>query len=247
MEFVSPEGLRLDGRRPKELRKLRIKLGSLDGTDGSAFVQLGNTKVLAAVFGPRGAPTGARSSAISCVIAVSAISVQGDRRSKERLGRQATEFSRALTNAMEQLVPADILKNACIDVHVQVLQADGGLFAACANAALLALANAGVPLRDICAACHTGLLESTALVDLSAQESMQQAPQAAILYECRTQSIAIMQTDNKMSTTALEELLELATEGCIALVTAMRQALISSTVQQLSTSAPHASAAQRRD
>lgn len=45
MEFVSPEGLRLDGRRPKELRRLACELGCLPHADGSAQLQMGNTKV----------------------------------------------------------------------------------------------------------------------------------------------------------------------------------------------------------
>lgn len=45
MEFVSPEGLRLDGRRPKELRALRCQLNPLPQADGSAIFEMGNTKV----------------------------------------------------------------------------------------------------------------------------------------------------------------------------------------------------------
>ena len=52
MEYVSLEGLRLDGRRPKETRRMRCELTALPGSDGSAVFELGNTKVLAAVHGP---------------------------------------------------------------------------------------------------------------------------------------------------------------------------------------------------
>jgi ribonuclease PH len=45
MEFVSPEGLRLDGRRPKELRQLKAELRVLQSADGSATFEMGNTKV----------------------------------------------------------------------------------------------------------------------------------------------------------------------------------------------------------
>lgn len=52
MEFISPEGLRLDGRRPGELRRMHCQLDVLSNADGSAIFEMGNTKVLAAVFGP---------------------------------------------------------------------------------------------------------------------------------------------------------------------------------------------------
>lgn len=45
MEFVSPEGLRVDGRRPHEVRQLRSQLAVLDNADGSAIFEMGNTKV----------------------------------------------------------------------------------------------------------------------------------------------------------------------------------------------------------
>ncbi|KAJ0637506.1 putative ribosomal protein S5 domain 2-type [Helianthus annuus] len=53
MEYVSPEGLRLDGRRPMEMRQLRAELGAVSRADGSAVFEMGNTKVIAAVYGPR--------------------------------------------------------------------------------------------------------------------------------------------------------------------------------------------------
>jgi hypothetical protein len=53
MEYVSLEGLRLDGRRPKEVRQTRCGLSVLPNADGSAMFEMGNTKVLAAVYGPR--------------------------------------------------------------------------------------------------------------------------------------------------------------------------------------------------
>lgn len=52
MELLSPEGLRLDGRRPRELRRLDVEIGTLGKADGSATFTMGNTIVTAAVFGP---------------------------------------------------------------------------------------------------------------------------------------------------------------------------------------------------
>lgn len=45
-------GLRIDGRRPLELRQIRVKLGVFRQADGSAYLEHGNTKILAAVYGP---------------------------------------------------------------------------------------------------------------------------------------------------------------------------------------------------
>lgn len=45
-------GLRVDGRRPHELRKVQCQVGIFKQADGSSFLEQGNTKVLASVYGP---------------------------------------------------------------------------------------------------------------------------------------------------------------------------------------------------
>lgn len=45
-------GLRIDGRRPNELRKLNCEIGVFSQADGSAVLSQGNTKVIATVYGP---------------------------------------------------------------------------------------------------------------------------------------------------------------------------------------------------
>ncbi len=52
MELLSDQGFRIDGRRSHELRRVQCKLGVFSQADGSAYVEQGNTKVLAAVYGP---------------------------------------------------------------------------------------------------------------------------------------------------------------------------------------------------
>lgn len=45
-------GLRIDGRRPNELRKIQCEIGVFAQADGSAVLSQGNTKVIATVYGP---------------------------------------------------------------------------------------------------------------------------------------------------------------------------------------------------
>lgn len=53
LEFLSAAGLRVDGRRPREVRRVRARLGLFAGVDGSAYYEQGNCKVVAVVHGPR--------------------------------------------------------------------------------------------------------------------------------------------------------------------------------------------------
>lgn len=52
MDLVSDEGFRIDGRRPNELRRIQCKMGVYSQADGSAYIEQGNTKVLATIYGP---------------------------------------------------------------------------------------------------------------------------------------------------------------------------------------------------
>ena len=45
-------GLRIDGRKPNELRRIQCEVGVFDKADGSAVFSQGNTKVVATVYGP---------------------------------------------------------------------------------------------------------------------------------------------------------------------------------------------------
>ena len=53
LKLINENGLRIDGRRPDQMRPLKIEAGVLKRADGSAYVEWGYNKVLAAVYGPR--------------------------------------------------------------------------------------------------------------------------------------------------------------------------------------------------
>ncbi len=53
IEHVSPEGLRLDGRHPIEMRQLRTDFETVSKADGSVVFEMDNTKVIAAIYDPK--------------------------------------------------------------------------------------------------------------------------------------------------------------------------------------------------
>jgi len=232
-------GLRKDGRRPRELRRIRCQVGVLDTADGSAIFEMGNTQVrpgsrrvllgpktntpllpppppvdrrrpsiaaaangsphtsfpqnqnqnqnqyqnqnqnqnqhpkqvIASVFGPYepsdagGGPSPLATSSespVRCDYAVAAFALPSGRRAGAGAAargpdRRSQELARLVRAAVEQAVVTEALGppgGRCrVDVSVQVLQSDGGAAACAVNAALLALAHAGVPLRGLVAAC----------------------------------------------------------------------------------------------
>ena len=55
--------LRLDGRRWNELRRIHAQISTQAASDGSSYLEMGNTKVICTVSGPRESPKG-RSAAL---------------------------------------------------------------------------------------------------------------------------------------------------------------------------------------
>ncbi|KAH9728711.1 exosome complex component rrp41 [Citrus sinensis] len=170
MEFVSPEGLRLDGRRPTEMRQLRAEIGNVAKADGSAVFEMGNTKVIAAVYGPR---------EVRCEYSMASFST-GDRMRKPKGDRRSTEISLVIRQTMEACILTHLMPRSQIDIFVQVLQADGGTRSACINAATLALQDAGIPMRDIVTSCSAGYLNSTPLLDLNYVEDSAGGPDVTV-------------------------------------------------------------------
>lgn len=232
MEFVSPEGLRIDGRRPRELRRISCQLDVLTNADGSAIFEMGNTKVLAAVFGPhevhkRGELQEDRA-IVKCEYAMATFST-GERRRRGKGDRRSTELSRVIRNTLEQAVMVELMPRSQIDVYVQVLQADGGTRCAAINAAVLALAVAGIPLRDLVSAVAAGHLDATPLLDLNALEDAGGGPDLAVALGPKTDTLLLVQMDNRLPVDTFQAVLELAREGCRSISGVMRQALLEHT------------------
>ncbi|KAG1660225.1 hypothetical protein FOA52_005095 [Chlamydomonas sp. UWO 241] len=239
MEFVSPEGLRLDGRRPKELRRLAAQLDVLASADGSAIFEMGNTKVLASVFGPHEVmKRGERDddkAILKCEYSMAAFST-GERRRRGKSDRRSAEISLIIRGTLEQTVMTELMPRSQIDIYVQVLQADGGTRCCAINAALLALADAGVPLRDMVAACAAGYLDGEPLLDLNYMEDSGGGPDLSLAMHTNAdhEKIVLMQMDSRLQADVFERVVELAQEGCRAVAGVMQAALLEHT-QRLAT------------
>lgn len=53
VKLVNENGIRIDGRKIDELRPIKMEVGVLNNADGSAYIEQGKNKILAAVYGPR--------------------------------------------------------------------------------------------------------------------------------------------------------------------------------------------------
>lgn len=234
MEYVSPEGLRIDGRRPMEMRKLQAEIGVVAKADGSAVFEMGNTKVIAAVYGPREVQNRSQQlndqALVRCEYSMANFST-GDRMRKPKGDRRSTEISLVIRQTMEACILTQLMPRSQIDIYVQVLQADGGTRSACINAATLALADAGIPMRDFVTSCSAGYLNSTPLLDLNYVEDSAGGPDVTIGILPKLDKVTLLQMDAKLPLDIFENVMQLAAEGCKAIAEYIREVLSENTKQ----------------
>ncbi len=216
LKLIDEEGKRIDGRRADELRPVRIEAGVLKRADGSAYVEMGKNKILAAVYGPREChprhlqdPTRA---IVQCNYNMLAFSV--DDRKRPGPDRRSVEISKILAEALEHVVFVEQFPRTSIDVYIVVLQANAGTRCAGLTAASVALADAGIPMRDLVPACAAGKVGGTVVLDLNKEEDNFGEADLPLAYLPRTGEILLLQMDGHMTQDEFDRAMELAKGGC---------------------------------
>jgi exosome complex component RRP41 len=164
-------GLRQDGRKPAELRHLNISVGVVDNADGSSLFSMGNTKVMAFVYGPKQTKYEKEKGGINCYFSSAHFSTTGERKKIIRGDKKSSEFEEYIKDMMESVVLQEIIPHSDIDIHIVLLQDDGGVESTAINAATLALIDAGVPMKDFLISCSSGYYKNTAILDVAYSES----------------------------------------------------------------------------
>lgn len=123
------DGKRIDGRAMDELRPLKIQAGVLNKADGSAYVEWGNNKVLAAVYGPRECiprhDASPYRAVIHCRYLMAPFSTL-DEHGRSGPNRRSIEVSKVIKEVFENVVLTEKFPKTAIDIFIEVLQADGG-------------------------------------------------------------------------------------------------------------------------
>lgn len=230
IEFVSPEGLRVDGRRPNELRRVKCKMGVLPGADGSASFQMGNTVAIASVRGPRearGVAGGASAVDQEGIVAVEySLATFSTRERRRRVRDRATsEISQALSQTLAGVVQVHLFPRSAVDVAVRIVQSDGGNRACALNATVLALADAGVPMKDVVCCCSAGCIDGTPLLDLNFIEESAGGPDVPLALLAHSGKIALLQMEAKLPADTFRQVVALASTGCRGIFEAMSVAM----------------------
>uniref|UniRef100_A0A8C5SJT2 Exosome complex component RRP41 n=1 Tax=Laticauda laticaudata TaxID=8630 RepID=A0A8C5SJT2_LATLA len=218
LELLSEQGYRVDGRRAGELRQIRARMGVFAQADGSAYLEQGNTKALAVVYGPHEV-RGSRSKAppdqalVNCQFSMATFST-GERKRRPHGDRKSSEMTLHLKQTFEAAILTRLFPRSQIDIYVQILQADGGNYCASVNAATLAVIDAGIPLRDYVCASSAGFVEETALADLNYTEEAAGGPQVALALLPKADRIALLEMNGRLHEEHLERVAEAARKAC---------------------------------
>src|SRR5438876_11975873 len=125
MKLIDADGRRLDGRKFNELRPIRIEAGVLRRADGSAYMEWGGNKVLAAVYGPREAhPRHLQDPAralVQCRYNMAPFSVSD--RKRPGPDRRSVEISKVIPEAYSAVVFCAEVKWTSVDILLEVVQA----------------------------------------------------------------------------------------------------------------------------
>jgi exosome complex component RRP41 len=139
--------------------------------------------------------------------------------------RRDQEISMVMRSALEPAVFLDRYPRASIDVYIEVLEADGGTRCASINAAAVALVDAGIPMRDLVAACAVGKIDDRIIVDLGDYEDKKGQSDMPVAYMPKLGKVTLLQMDGIMTPEENEKALNLAIEGCKKVYEVQREAL----------------------
>jgi exosome complex component RRP41 len=226
-KLIDKKGIRGDGRKADELRPLKLQVGVLPNADGSAYIEHGKNKILAAAYGPREMHPKHLAQADRMVLRaryhMAPFSVQ--ERKSPAPSRREVELSKVIKESLEPALFLELYPRTGVDVFVEVLQADGGTRCASITAAALAIADAGVPMRDLVVACAAGKVEDQVVLDLYDAEDKLGSADVPVAYMPNLNAITLLQMDGILSPAEFEKAVSMAMDGCKKIYQMQKEAL----------------------
>lgn len=222
--LITEDGVRTDGRLPHEIRPIRMTVGILDKADGSAFIEWGGNRILAAVFGPREVHPKHLALPDKALIRTRYNMAPFSTPERKRPGpdRRSIELSKVIREAIKPAIFVENYPGSVIDIFVEVLKSDAGTRVAGVNAASLALANAGIAMRGLVAACAVGRVENFIICDPNHDEDMWGDADMPMAMLMESEKITLLQTDGPMTDEQFKEALEMG-RRCIRFLYEMQK------------------------
>ncbi len=221
---------RLDGRAFDETRQIEAKVGVIEKADGSAYFKIGKTWAYAAVYGPRELFPKNMQNPKRGILRVNynmlPFSGIGER-VRPGPSRRSREISMVSELALLPAINLDAYPNTVVDVFIELPQTDAGSRAAGICAASMALADAGIEMKDLVGAIAVGKIEDKIVVDLQYEEEAYEGEVADIPVAMipSTGEITLLQMDGPIERDKLIEAIKLAKDVIKKIVQIERKAI----------------------
>ena len=221
---------RPDGRKVDEIREMKAKVGVVPNADGSAMFSFGKTVAIAAVYGPKKMhpqhQQNPEKGTLRCTYNMLSFSVTD--RIRPGSNRRSTEISKITGWALEPIIMIENYQNMVVDVHINILQANASTRCAGINAAAMALAHAGIPMKDMVSSVSIGKLDKQLVVDVNKDEEDWEIGEGATdipITFTNSGKLTHIQLDGKITTKELKEAIELARKSCKEIYEVQKKAL----------------------
>ncbi|MBL7160341.1 MAG: exosome complex exonuclease Rrp41 [Candidatus Aenigmarchaeota archaeon] len=218
---------REDGRAVDEYRPLEIKVGIIPNANGSAMVKMGKTVAIAGVYGPvEFLPKHKQLSdraVLRCIYTMAPFSTED--RVRPGPSRRSTEISMVTANALSPVVFLEEFPTSVINVFINIIQANAGTRTAGINAASVALADAGIPMRDLVASIAAGKIGDEYVLDLAGKEEEATKADIPIAYSPRAKQITLLQMDGDLPPADVKKVIELNIKACEKIYETQKTAL----------------------
>jgi len=222
---------RLGKRKFDETREIEAKVGVIPNADGSAYFKIGNTWAYAAVYGPRNLHPkflqDPSKGILRCNYNMMPFSSSGER-VRPGGSRRSKEISLVTQKALLPVLDLEEYPNSVVDVFIELPQTEAGSRCAGICAASMALADAGLAMRDLVAAVSVGRVDDKLVVDLDyKEESYEDGPVADIPVAMMPNhdKITLLQMDGLISKEQLKKAIEMGKKVCKDIYEIQKKAL----------------------
>ena len=236
--------MRIDGRKPEQLRKVKIKTGYMKHADGSALIEAGDTRVVCAVSLEERVPPFLRGTGKGWVTAEYSLLPRSThtRTQREAVRGKVTgrthEIQRLIGRSLRAVVDLTGLGERSFIVDCDVLQADGGTRTLAITGAYVALydtlrrlvregALPALPIKDFVAATSVGIVGGEMLLDLCYAEDSSAEVDFNVVMTGKGHFVEVQGTGEAgfFTKAQMDAMVALARKGILQLVTIQKRTL----------------------
>nr|NNM90389.1 ribonuclease PH [Bacilli bacterium] len=236
--------MRADNRKEEDLRPITMTRGFMKHAEGSALIEVGDTKVICTASLEEKVPIFLRGAGQGWITAEYSMLPRATEQrtqreaSKGRVSGRTMEIQRLIGRSLRSVIDLKELGERTLWIDCDVIQADGGTRTAAITGSFLAVVDAlyglkqrgalkTFPVKDFLAATSVGIVGDQLLLDLQYTEDSQAKVDMNVVMTGSGRLVEVQATGEEatFSRRQLDELIDLAELGILQLIELQKQAL----------------------